>query len=129
MLQFSGPEVTWLDGRKLLFSVGLRLASTLATTDVHLHNLFAHAERLLEPRHAAPPPSEQETSKVLKVSIKKQLFFSIIKQLVSNTMYIFVIFTGWTRNAYFINNELLTNITWSFVGSVGSLQHSWYNWS
>jgi dedicator of cytokinesis protein 9/10/11 len=50
-----------------LFRVGLRLVSTLATTDVHLHNMFTHAEKLLEPKPVQLPPNEQENSKVLKV--------------------------------------------------------------
>jgi len=47
--------------------VGVRLASTLATTDVHLHNMFVQAEKLLEPKPIMLPPNEQENSKVLKV--------------------------------------------------------------
>ncbi|XP_065346303.1 dedicator of cytokinesis protein 11 isoform X2 [Cloeon dipterum] len=63
---YSGPEVTWLDGHKSLFRVGLRLVSTLATTDGHLHNMFVQAEKLLEPKPVQLPPNELETSKVLK---------------------------------------------------------------
>lgn len=39
--------------------------STVVTTDQHLHNLFSHAERLLESTRG-PIPSETETCKVLK---------------------------------------------------------------
>ncbi|XP_059484145.1 dedicator of cytokinesis protein 9 isoform X2 [Neocloeon triangulifer] len=63
---YAGPEITWLDGHKSLFRVGLRLVSTLATTDGHLHNMFVQAEKLLEPKPVQLPPNELETSKVLK---------------------------------------------------------------
>ena len=41
--------------------------STVVTTDQHLHNLFAHTDRMLEHRATSPPPSETEICKILKV--------------------------------------------------------------
>lgn len=41
--------------------------STVVTTDQHLHNLFAHTDRMLEQRATSPLPSETEICKILKV--------------------------------------------------------------
>lgn len=59
-LQNSGPEVTWVEGEKQLFRCQLILDSTVATRDIHLHNLFTQAERLIKssspPTSPSPPP-------------------------------------------------------------------------
>lgn len=64
-LQNAGPEVTWIDGQKSIFTVGFNLISTVHTRDQHLHNLFIHAERLLDTKPSALP-AETETCKILK---------------------------------------------------------------
>lgn len=66
-LQFSGPEVTWVDGQKPIFTVNFQLISTVLTKDPHLHNLFVHAERLLDLKMARACPSDTETCQILKV--------------------------------------------------------------
>lgn len=67
-LQFAGPEITWIDSQKPIFAVCFNLISTVYTKDQHLQNLFAHAERLHEPKTGASLPPETETCKILKVS-------------------------------------------------------------
>lgn len=42
--------------------------STVLTTDQHLHNLFVHAERLLEHTKIQALPAESETCKILKAA-------------------------------------------------------------
>ncbi|ERL87077.1 hypothetical protein D910_04478 [Dendroctonus ponderosae] len=61
----AGPEISWVDGQKPIFTVGFSLVSTVNTKDQHLFNLFVHAERLLDPKPAVVP-SESETCKILK---------------------------------------------------------------
>ena len=56
----------WIDGQKPIFTVNFQLMSTVVSTDQHLHNLFAHTDRMLEQR-ATSPPSETEICKILKV--------------------------------------------------------------
>lgn len=63
--QSAGPEITWVDGQKLIFTISFNLISTVNTKDQHLFNLFSHAERLLDPKPSAVP-SETETCKILK---------------------------------------------------------------
>ena len=57
----------WIDGQRPIFTVNFQLMSTVVTTDQHLHNLFAHTDRMLEQRATSPPPSETEICKILKV--------------------------------------------------------------
>lgn len=57
----------WIDNQKPIFNISFRLNSTIFTTDQHLHNLFAHAERLIESTRG-PIPSESETCKILKAA-------------------------------------------------------------
>ncbi|XP_013133698.1 PREDICTED: dedicator of cytokinesis protein 9 [Papilio polytes] len=56
----TGPEVVWVEGEKQLFRCQLVLDSTVVTRDIHLHNLFTHAERLIKsnspPTSPSPPP-------------------------------------------------------------------------
>ncbi|XP_026738501.1 dedicator of cytokinesis protein 9 isoform X2 [Trichoplusia ni] len=56
----AGPEVVWVEGEKQLFRCQLVLDSTVATRDIHLHNLFNQAERLIKssspPTSPSPPP-------------------------------------------------------------------------
>lgn len=66
--QNAGPEIAWIDNQRPLFTVSFRLDSTVLTTDQHLHNLFAHAERLLAPNRLSLVPAESETCKILKAS-------------------------------------------------------------
>ncbi|XP_037912923.1 dedicator of cytokinesis protein 9 isoform X4 [Hermetia illucens] len=65
--QNSGPEIQWIDNQRPLFTVTFRLDSTVLTADQHLHNLFAHTERLLDSRMIAIP-AESETCKILKAA-------------------------------------------------------------
>ncbi len=68
--------------------------STVLTTDLHLHNLFTHAERLLEYTRG-PIPSESETCKILKaahaihiraaINFLPTLLDQLFQLLVSNT--------------------------------------------
>lgn len=59
--------MTWVDGQRLIFSVGFQLVSTVITRDQHLHNLFTHLDRMFD-KSALIPPSEIETCKILKAS-------------------------------------------------------------
>ncbi|GBP59741.1 Dedicator of cytokinesis protein 9 [Eumeta japonica] len=52
-LQNTGPDIIWVEGEKQLLRCQLVLDSTVATRDVHLHNLFNHAEKLIQ---ASSPP-------------------------------------------------------------------------
>ncbi|CAG9862855.1 unnamed protein product [Phyllotreta striolata] len=61
----AGPEITWIDSQKPIFTVSFNLVSTINTKDQHLHNLFNHAERLMDPKPTSIP-SESETCKILK---------------------------------------------------------------
>jgi hypothetical protein len=65
--QYAGPEIQWIDNQKPIFNISFRLNSTVLSTDQHLHNLFAHAEKLLE-SVKGPIPSDMETCKVLKAA-------------------------------------------------------------
>lgn len=65
--QESGPKLTWIDEQRPLLTVKFRIDSTVLTTDQHLHNLFAHAERLLEVGRLSMP-SDSETCKILKAA-------------------------------------------------------------
>uniref|UniRef100_A0A8D9FDQ4 Dedicator of cytokinesis protein 9 n=1 Tax=Cacopsylla melanoneura TaxID=428564 RepID=A0A8D9FDQ4_9HEMI len=77
---YAGPDITWVDCQRPLYSVSFTLNSTVFTTDVHLHNLFSHGERLLsEPRTPGSPvpntnpPPDTETCKILKAAHAIQL--------------------------------------------------------
>ncbi|XP_018332779.1 dedicator of cytokinesis protein 9 [Agrilus planipennis] len=61
----AGPEITWVDAQRPLFTVSFNLASTVNTRDQHLFNLFSHSERLLDPKPTALP-NENETCKIIK---------------------------------------------------------------
>ncbi|XP_055599906.1 dedicator of cytokinesis protein 9 isoform X2 [Uranotaenia lowii] len=64
----SGPEIQWIDNQRPIFTINFRLDSTVLTTDQHLHNLFVHAERLLEQPKPVALPAESETCKILKAA-------------------------------------------------------------
>ncbi|XP_063703194.1 dedicator of cytokinesis protein 9 isoform X3 [Culicoides brevitarsis] len=66
--QNAGPEIQWIDNQRPLFTVSFQLYSTVLTTDQHLHNLFAHAEKLLENTRLSVLPAESETTKILKAA-------------------------------------------------------------
>ncbi|XP_034471670.1 dedicator of cytokinesis protein 9 isoform X1 [Drosophila innubila] len=66
--QNCGPEIQWIDNQRQLYNVGLRLDSTVLTADQHLHNFFAHCERLLEGGKSGALPAEMETCKILKAA-------------------------------------------------------------
>uniref|UniRef100_A0A182T2D9 C2 DOCK-type domain-containing protein n=1 Tax=Anopheles maculatus TaxID=74869 RepID=A0A182T2D9_9DIPT len=66
--QNAGPDVQWIDNQRPIFTISLRLDSTVLTTDQHLHNLFLHAERLLEHSKTVAPPDTTETCKILKAA-------------------------------------------------------------
>ncbi|XP_017854230.1 dedicator of cytokinesis protein 9 isoform X11 [Drosophila busckii] len=63
-----GPDIQWIDNQRALYSVALRLDSTVLTADQHLHNFFAHSERLLEGGKTGAVPAETETCKILKAT-------------------------------------------------------------
>ena len=52
--------------------MAFQLNSTVFTRDPHLHNLFAHAERILEMKPSAMP-SDSEACKILKAAHAMQL--------------------------------------------------------
>lgn len=66
--QNAGPEIQWIDNQRPLFNVSFQLYSTVLTTDQHLHNLFTHAEKLLESTRLSVLPAESETTKILKAA-------------------------------------------------------------
>lgn len=63
------------------------MESTVLTTDQHLHNLFAHSERLLQQSKLTALPAESETCKILKaahaIQVKSVITFlpTILNQL------------------------------------------------
>lgn len=63
--QNAGPEITWIDNQRRIFTVSFNLVSTVNTKDQHLFNLFSHTERLLDSKPTALP-AESETCKILK---------------------------------------------------------------
>ncbi|XP_070133933.1 dedicator of cytokinesis protein 9 isoform X4 [Drosophila bipectinata] len=66
--QNCGPDIQWIDNQRNLYTVALRLDSTVLTADQHLHNFFAHCERLLEGGKTGAVPAETETCKILKAA-------------------------------------------------------------
>ncbi|XP_023704534.1 dedicator of cytokinesis protein 9 isoform X3 [Cryptotermes secundus] len=72
-VMYSGPEISWIDGQRQIFSVNFQLVSTVVTRDQHLHNLFAHTDKMLEHRGTSAPPSETEICKILKATHAIQL--------------------------------------------------------
>ncbi|XP_017153325.1 dedicator of cytokinesis protein 11 isoform X3 [Drosophila miranda] len=66
--QNCGPDIQWIDNQRPLYTVTLRLDSTVLTADQHLHNFFAHCERLLEGGKTGALPAETETCKILKAA-------------------------------------------------------------
>ncbi|XP_037961001.1 dedicator of cytokinesis protein 9 isoform X2 [Teleopsis dalmanni] len=63
-----GPDIQWIDNQRPLFALSLRMDSTVLTADQHMHNLFAHCERLLEGGKTTALPAETETCKILKAA-------------------------------------------------------------
>nr|CAH7754240.1 unnamed protein product [Callosobruchus chinensis] len=61
----AGPEITWIDSQKPIFTIAFNLVSTINTKDQHLYNLFTHAEKLLDTKPSVVP-AESETCKILK---------------------------------------------------------------
>ena len=74
--QNAGPDITWIDGQRQIFSVSFQLISTVFTRDPHLHNFFVHAERILDTKPSAVP-SDLETCKILKAAHAIQLVTAI----------------------------------------------------
>ncbi|XP_033225104.1 dedicator of cytokinesis protein 9 isoform X4 [Belonocnema kinseyi] len=68
----AGPEIMWIDSQRPIFTLAFQLNSTVFTRDPHLHNLFAHAERILETKPSAMP-SDSEACKILKAAHAMQL--------------------------------------------------------
>ncbi|KAK0080760.1 hypothetical protein PV326_008002, partial [Microctonus aethiopoides] len=68
----AGPEITWIDLQRPIFTVSFQLLSTVFTRDSHLHNLFVHAERILDNKLSGIP-SDSETCKILKAAHAIQL--------------------------------------------------------
>lgn len=88
--QNAGPDIQWIDNQRPIFSIAFRLESTVLTTDQHLHNLFAHSERLLQLTGSGKlmaQPAESETCKILKaahaIQVKSVIHFlpTILNQL------------------------------------------------
>ncbi|KAL9930008.1 dedicator of cytokinesis protein Ziz isoform 2-T3 [Glossina fuscipes fuscipes] len=65
---YCGPDIQWIDNQRPIFSVALRMDSTVHTSDQHLHNYFVHSERLLEGGKTTAMPAESETCKILKAA-------------------------------------------------------------
>ncbi|XP_036367208.1 dedicator of cytokinesis protein 9 isoform X3 [Octopus sinensis] len=57
------PEIKWVDGKKELLKVNLRLKSTIYTKDQHLYNFFVHCQKL---ENNFSPTVESETTNKLK---------------------------------------------------------------
>lgn len=74
--QNAGPDITWIDSQRPIFTVAFQLISTVFTRDPHLYNLFAHAERILDTRPSVMP-SDTETCKILKAAHAIQLVTAI----------------------------------------------------
>ncbi|XP_043275620.1 dedicator of cytokinesis protein 9 isoform X2 [Venturia canescens] len=72
----AGPDITWIDGQRQIFTVSFQLISTVFTRDPHLHNFFVHAERILDTKPSAVP-SDMETCKILKAAHAIQLITAI----------------------------------------------------
>ncbi|KAH0567488.1 dedicator of cytokinesis protein 9 isoform X3 [Cotesia glomerata] len=72
----AGPDITWIDTQRPIFSVSFQLSSTVFTRDPHLHNLFVHAERILDNKLSGIP-SDSETCKILKAAHAIQLVTAI----------------------------------------------------
>ncbi|XP_018313730.1 dedicator of cytokinesis protein 9 isoform X2 [Mycetomoellerius zeteki] len=68
----AGPDITWIDSQRPIFTVSFQLISTVFTRDLHLHNLFIHAERILDTKPSTTP-SDSETCKILKAAHAVQL--------------------------------------------------------
>ncbi|XP_043521247.1 dedicator of cytokinesis protein 9 [Frieseomelitta varia] len=68
----AGPEIIWVDSQRPVFTVAFQLISTVFTRDVHLHNLFAHMERILDTKLGVVP-ADSETCKILKAAHAVQL--------------------------------------------------------
>ncbi|KAG8037848.1 hypothetical protein G9C98_006059 [Cotesia typhae] len=72
----AGPDITWIDTQRPIFTVSFQLSSTVFTRDPHLHNLFVHAERILDNKLSGIP-SDSETCKILKAAHAIQLITAI----------------------------------------------------
>lgn len=70
--QNAGPDITWIDSQRPIFTVSFQLISTVFTRDLHLYNLFIHAERILDTKPSTTP-SDSETCKILKAAHAVQL--------------------------------------------------------
>ncbi|XP_015124186.1 dedicator of cytokinesis protein 11 isoform X2 [Diachasma alloeum] len=74
----SGPDVTWIDAQRPIFTVSFHLTSTIFTRDLHLHNLFVHAEKIIDRKVSSTVmPSDTETCKILKAAHAIQLVTAI----------------------------------------------------
>ncbi|XP_044001761.1 dedicator of cytokinesis protein 9 isoform X3 [Aphidius gifuensis] len=72
----AGPDITWIDGQKQIFTVSYQLVSTVFTRDSHLHNFFLHAEKIHDNKLSGIP-SDNETCKILKAAHAIQLTTAI----------------------------------------------------
>ncbi|XP_011300539.1 dedicator of cytokinesis protein 9 isoform X1 [Fopius arisanus] len=73
----AGPDVIWIDAQRPIFTVSFHLTSTVFTRDLHLHNFFVHAEKILDRRISTILPSDSETCKILKAAHAIQLVTAI----------------------------------------------------
>ncbi|XP_026816048.1 dedicator of cytokinesis protein 9 isoform X1 [Rhopalosiphum maidis] len=114
---YCGPEVCWIDGQKPLFSFKCHLLSSIYSSDNHMQNLFAHAERLEHSKITTIIPPETETCKILKASHAIDLI-SVINFLPTlfNQLFNLLAFTSCTNIA--------SNIIRLLVHIVDSIQES-----
>ncbi|XP_058808456.1 dedicator of cytokinesis protein 9 isoform X2 [Phymastichus coffea] len=72
----AGPDIIWIDSQKPIFTVTIQIHSTVFTKDLHLHNLFAHAEKIMDSIPISVP-SDSESCKILKSAHAIQLSTAI----------------------------------------------------
>ncbi|XP_055917510.1 dedicator of cytokinesis protein 9 isoform X2 [Eupeodes corollae] len=114
-----GPEIQWIDNQRPLFTVTFRLDSTVLTGDQHLHNFFAHAEKLLESGKISAIPAESETCKILKAAHAIHIT-SLITFLPTVLNELFTLLVNTTSEEIGLNViRLLTNIIHMVIEEAG----------
>lgn len=120
LIKNSGPDVVWVEGEKQLFRCQLVLDSTVATRDIHLHNLFSQAERLLtatSPPGTPSPPPWNDVCNSLKAAhaIKLSSLIGFLPTILNQLFEMMVSYWYWFFNFYIslsynILVKILTNI-------------------
>ncbi|XP_055386706.1 dedicator of cytokinesis protein 9 isoform X2 [Condylostylus longicornis] len=114
-----GPEIQWIDNQRQLFTVAFRLDSTVLTSDQHLHNLFAHVERLMEQSKMHAIPAISETCKILKAAHAIQIS-SLIAFLPTILNQLFTLLVNTTNEEIGLNIiRLLINIIHMIIEEAG----------